>query len=836
MSTSKNFDKLCVAVISLLVAFTLIVMACSPAGSSSKAKSMAYENRLFDTSRVHTINIVMDNWDEFIENCESEEYSPATVVIDNEKISNVGLRAKGNTSLTNVKSLNSQRYSLKIEFDQYEKGKNYYGLDKLCLNNLIQDNTMMKDYLVYQMMNEFGVDSPLCSYVYVTVNNQDWGLFLAVEGLEDSFLQRTQGSDTGDLYKPDSMSFGGGQGNGQDFRMSQFDFGNDAETEKTESNSDDSASKPSAADTNTSASFNQNSSESGSQTRQRPDSMSQNPPSDMGGSPQNPMQQPPNDNFDPFAEQTQSSAGPNESNSPTIPTDPQNSSDQKSEGSAEFGQGANPVPNGAGMEDASQPPEMPQMQDGNQPGQGQGGPGGGMGSDDVKLKYIDDDPESYSNIFSSAKTDVSEADQKRLISSLKNLSEYSNLENTLEIDKVLRYFVVHNFVSNGDSYTGSMIHNYYLHEKDGLLSMIPWDYNLAFGTFQSNQASSVINESIDNPISGSSADDRPMFGWILSNESYLNQYHEVFREFVQKYYAEGKLQTMIEETASLIRPYVEKDPTKFCTLEEFDKGVEAISEFVSLRMQAVQQQLDGDTSQVDASNLNLSDMGTMNNGMGKQGGKEMPSGNRMTSDFDLTRFASLTDADGQAVDLSSLLSEGASLKSLTFKDGSSLDLVNPDFPSLQEKDFSQAVSAVDSNGNEIDLSKYTISLNMPSPSGMNGSSDQKGQPAQRSSRQESANPQQTPSNDQNESSKPMQEQNSQTESNPAEPPQNPGGDTADSFMNNAKGSKEVPSGKNISEPGQVPGQASNPLSNLVLLAGSSVILLLGLVIAIKKKF
>ncbi|MCF0246378.1 MAG: hypothetical protein HUJ55_06100, partial [Ileibacterium sp.] len=241
-------------------------------------------------------------------------------------------------------------------------------------------------------------------------------------------------------------------------------------------------------------------------------------------------------------------------------------------------------------------------------------------------------------------------------------------------------------------------------------------------------------------------------------------------------------------------------------------------------------------SQVDASNLNLSDMGTMNNGMGKQGGKEMPSGNRMTSDFDLTRFASLTDADGQAVDLSSLLSEGASLKSLTFKDGSSLDLENPDFPSLQEKDFSQAVSAVDSNGNEIDLSKYTISLNMPSPSGMNGSSDQKGQPAQRSSRQESANPQQTPSNDQNESSKPMQEQNSQTESNPAEPPQNPGGDTADSFMNNAKGSKEVPSGKNISEPGQVPGQASNPLSNLVLLAGSSVILLLGLVIAIKKKF
>ena len=41
------------------------------------------------------------------------------------------------------------------------------------------------------------------------------------------------------------------------------------------------------------------------------------------------------------------------------------------------------------------------------------------------------------------------------------------------MDQVIRYFVVHNFVCNFDSYTGSMIHNYYLYEKDGRLSMIP---------------------------------------------------------------------------------------------------------------------------------------------------------------------------------------------------------------------------------------------------------------------------------------------------------------------------------------------------------------------------
>ena len=134
-----------------------------------------------------------------------------------------------------------------------------------------------------------------------------------------------------------------------------------------------------------------------------------------------------------------------------------------------------------------------------------GGFGGGNGSSDVKLQYIDDDPESYQNIFGNAKTDVSSNDEAWLIESLKKLSSYEDLEDVLDMDAVLRYFVVHNFVVNGDSYTGSMIHNYYLYEQDGKLSMLPWDYNLAFGSFQGNDATNSVNDPIDDVLS-----DRPM--------------------------------------------------------------------------------------------------------------------------------------------------------------------------------------------------------------------------------------------------------------------------------------------------------------------------------------
>lgn len=426
---------------------------------------------------------------------------------------------------------------------------------------------MMKDYLVYQMMNDFGVDSPLCSFVYITVNGEDWGLYLAVEAVEDSFLARNYGSDTGDLYKPDSMSMGGGRGNGREFDIEEF--------REDDEDSSDSTETADAASSDSAAASTQGAQQAAEEFT------------------------PPDGNTD---EAGGGQGGP---------------------GGSQGGQGG---------------------PDGGNSGQGgQGGPGGGnssqgggfnfgsggMGSDDVKLKYTDDDPDSYSNIFGNAKTDVTDADQERLIAALKDLNEYTNLEETVDIEEVIRYFVVHNFVCNGDSYTGQMIHNYYLHEDDGMLGMIPWDYNLAFGAFQSSSAADSVNESIDEPVSGGDVDDRPMVGWIFSDETYTEQYHELFAEFIERWFAEDSetghilLADMIQETADLIRPYVEKDPTKFCTAEEFETGVATLTEFVTLRAEAVSRQLEGDSTEVDAGDMDLSDMGSMgNHGGGRSGDSE----------------------------------------------------------------------------------------------------------------------------------------------------------------------------------------------------------------------
>lgn len=556
MSTHKHIEGICCVILVLVLVLTVALFNAESFGITVQERQLGYETTLFDTSRVHTVDIEMEDWESFLETCENEEYAACNVTIDGERLANVAIRAKGNTSLSSVAAYGNDRYSFKIEFDQYDNATSYHGLDKLCLNNLIQDNTCMKDYLVYQMMGAFGADAPLCSYVYITVNGEDWGLYLAVEGVEESFLQRNYGRDYGELYKPDSTGMGGGRGNGQNFNMDDF------EAEMAEKGWDI----------------------FGNETGGHEFGEGELPESGAGGDMAWPQR-----GGKGFAAEGM----------------PQN-------GAAPEGFGADRSAGGKAF-------------------------GGSMGSSDVALIYSDDAYESYANIFDNAKTDVTDADKDRLIAALKDLNNGENIEETVNVEEVIRYFVVHNFVCNFDSYTGSLLHNYYLYEKDGQLSMIPWDYNLAFGGFQtSGDATSLVNYPIDTPVSGGTTDSRPMLAWVFASEEYTELYHQYFAEFLADYRENGALEAMIAETAQLIAPYVEQDPTKFCTYEEFKAGVDALQEFCSLRLESIAGQLKGtipSTSDgqnadsgmlIDAGDLPVSAMSSENSVGGRGGMMQRP--------------------------------------------------------------------------------------------------------------------------------------------------------------------------------------------------------------------
>ena len=131
------------------------------------------------------------------------------MTINGETVGNVAIRTKGNNSLTSVANSDSDRYSFKLDFDYYDDNGSYYGLKKLCLNNNYSDNSSMREYISYQIMGEMGLDVPECAYSHITVNGEEWGLYLAVEPVDEVFLAAHFADATGDLYKPEGMGYTG---------------------------------------------------------------------------------------------------------------------------------------------------------------------------------------------------------------------------------------------------------------------------------------------------------------------------------------------------------------------------------------------------------------------------------------------------------------------------------------------------------------------------------------------------------------------------------------------------------------------------------------------------
>lgn len=194
----------------------------------------------------------------------------------------------------------------------------------------------------------------------------------------------------------------------------------------------------------------------------------------------------------------------------------------------------------------------------------------GTGSD---LKWIDDNYSSYTGM--NLKTNKDTTDNSKLIAFLNaiNNTDGVDLEKYLNVDEALRYFAVNTALANMDSYQGSMKHNYYLYEIDGVFQILPWDYNLAFGGMGGS------NISIDNPTNAN-LEDRPLLNVLLSNEEYKTKYYE-YLEQVANIFTDGTLKSMIEEVTNLIEPYVIKDTTKFCTMEQFYEATDITGTYTS---------------------------------------------------------------------------------------------------------------------------------------------------------------------------------------------------------------------------------------------------------------
>ncbi len=456
-----------------------IDMSTVEANATEKTTRPEYITNLFNKDDIMEIDIDIDEklWNELADNAMEEEYYSANITINGETYYNVGLRAKGNTTLSQIANDDTtDRYSFKVKFDEYIDGQTLKGLEKLALNNMMQDTTYMKEYLSYDLLNKMGVSTPAFQYASITLNGEPWGLYLALEVMEESYIERYYGTTGGNLYKPETTN------------------------------------------------------------------MAKNKmPMEKGKEINGPM------------------------------------------------------------------------------GRNTGG---------ADLVYSGDEHSNYSTIFENAIFDyTNEDDYDKIIAMIKRLNEdIDDIEKYLDVHEVLRYFAVNTFVVNLDSYASNMKHNYYLYEQDGICSILPWDYNLAFGAFQGESASNVINFSIDNPVADS-LESSPLIGKLLEVEEYKEKYHEYLNEIVQDYVNSGVFTETINNIDNLIGDYVKNDATAFYTYEEYVASIPELITYGVDRAKSISAQLSGSQSSTStgnmATNLNLSALGSQGGG-GNREGKDIP--------------------------------------------------------------------------------------------------------------------------------------------------------------------------------------------------------------------
>ena len=568
----------------LLLLFGVMVAVLPSLGIETKNTEFSYETLLFNKSKVTTVDIEIpqEDWEDMLENAADEELKQADVTINGKKVENVAIRTKGNLSLRSVVNSDSDRYSLKIDFDYYDDNQSLYGLKKLNLNNNYSDSTLMREYISYELMEKMGLPTPAHSYMYVTVNGEERGLYLGVEAVDETFLANNYGSNDGFLFKPD-----------------------------------------------------------------------------------------------------------------------------------------------------------------------------GVGSD---LKYISDNIDDYTGI--GLKTNEDNIDNSKLTEMLDAINNGGDIEKYIDVDEMLRYFAVNTALVNLDSYQGNMKHNYYLYEKKGVFSIIPWDYNMSFGGFgaggggmgggnpnqmrgntdkdlsadeteenantvatkqpqggqpngappqggngeipqngqpngeqsqegqpngeqpqggqpngeqaqegQSNgdqsqdgqananpnkggfnmlngmsgdlMADSAINFSITTPVSGTTLEERPLLNALLSNETYRAKYESYLEELATTYLTEDYIQSITNNLATLLTSYEEADPTKFYTTEQFLEGVagdNSLPEFAKQRSESILKQLSGElVVETSATAQGNADMPNGNNDEADGNQMQMPDNfdpSQMPEDFD----------------------------------------------------------------------------------------------------------------------------------------------------------------------------------------------------------
>ncbi len=151
---------------------------------------------LFDDRQIQDVRLEVDPvvWETLRRDYLLDTYYPAQFTWNGHTVPNVGIRSRGSGSRS------PEKPNLKIAFDKYEDNQQFAGLASIVLKANNQDASLLREALAMQLFRMMGLPAPSEAFARLYVNGEFFGAYVLVEAIDEAFLLRNFGEDTGYLY------------------------------------------------------------------------------------------------------------------------------------------------------------------------------------------------------------------------------------------------------------------------------------------------------------------------------------------------------------------------------------------------------------------------------------------------------------------------------------------------------------------------------------------------------------------------------------------------------------------------------------------------------------
>lgn len=170
----------------------LLLISCSAVRAADESDELfKHEGPLL----LFKIDVDKDNVEQLRR--EPRKYANCSVQVGDTIYRDVGIHIKGAAGSSRPWD---DKPALTLSFDKTDAKQRFRGLDKIHLNNSVQDPRYMTEILCAEMFLAAGVPTARATHVLVELNGRKVGLYVLKEGYDSAFLKRNFGGNNGNLY------------------------------------------------------------------------------------------------------------------------------------------------------------------------------------------------------------------------------------------------------------------------------------------------------------------------------------------------------------------------------------------------------------------------------------------------------------------------------------------------------------------------------------------------------------------------------------------------------------------------------------------------------------